>query len=122
MPAGTTLTAKVALAGERPNKTPIFVSGGSDTRGFLTRLRTQCPSSLPAQLKAEKLMIVPGTGGGIRATVSALRSVDGSKGVCFNNFSLPEGRQVRLLIKNIRRQRPEIIVRVELEALDVYVQ
>jgi hypothetical protein len=41
MPAGTTLTAKVAPAGERPNKTFIFVAGVSDTRGFLTWLRTQ---------------------------------------------------------------------------------
>jgi hypothetical protein len=44
MPAGTTLSDNIAPAGERPNKTPIFVSGVSDTRGFHTWLRTQCPS------------------------------------------------------------------------------
>jgi hypothetical protein len=103
MPAGTTLTDKVAPAGERPNKTPIFVSGVSDTRGFLTWLRTQCPSSLATQLKAEKLMIVPGTADGFRATVSALRSLDGSKGMSFHTFSVPEDRPVRLLIKNLGR-------------------
>jgi hypothetical protein len=117
MPVGTTLIDKVAPVGERPNKTPIFVSGVSDTRGFLTWLRTQCPISLWAQLKAEKLMIVPGTADGFRATVSALRSFDGSKGVSFHTFSLPEDRQVRLLIKNIGRQMPESVVREELEAL-----
>jgi hypothetical protein len=122
MPAGTTLTAKVDPAGERPNKTPILVSGVSDIRGFLTWLRTQCPSSLSAQLKAEKLMIVPGTVDGFRATVSALRSLDGSKGVSFHTFSLPEDRQVRLLIKNLGRQMPESVVREELGALGICVQ
>jgi hypothetical protein len=122
MPAGTTLTDKVAPAGERPNKTPIFVSGVSDSRGFLTWLRTQCPSSLSAQLKAEKLTIVPGTADGFRAMVSVLRSLDGSKGVSFHIFSLHKDRQVRLLIKNLGRQMPESVVREELEALGIRVQ
>jgi hypothetical protein len=122
MPAGTTLTAKVAPASERHNKTPIFVSGVCHTRGFLTWLRTQCPSSLSAQPKAEKPMIVPGTADSFRATVSALRSLDGSKGVSFHTFSLPEDRQVLLLIKNVGRQLPESVVREELEALGICAQ
>ena len=86
MPAGTT-EAGAVLAGERPNKTPVFVTGVTDTRGFLAWLRTLCPSSLSAQMKGEKVMIVPGTADGFRATVSALRSLDGSKGVTFHTFS-----------------------------------
>jgi hypothetical protein len=39
MPDGATLNAQVANtclpAGERPNKTPIFISGFRDTRAFL---------------------------------------------------------------------------------------
>jgi hypothetical protein len=38
-PDGTTLNAQVAntglLAGQRPNKTPIFISGVHDTHAFL---------------------------------------------------------------------------------------
>ena len=47
MPDGATLNAQVANtclpAGERPNKTPIFISGVRDTRAFLTWLRASCP-------------------------------------------------------------------------------
>jgi hypothetical protein len=122
MPAGTSLTDKVAPAGERPNKTPIFVSGVSDTGGFLTWLRTQCPSSFSAQLKAEKLMIVSGTADGFRATVSALQPLDGRQGVSFHTFSLPEDRQVRLIIENFGRQMPESVVHEKLDALGIRVQ
>ena len=121
MPAGATEAGAVP-AGERPNKTPVFVSGVNDTRGFLAWLRSKCPSSLSAQMKGEKLMIVPGTADGFRATVSALRSLDGSKGVTFHTFSLPEDRCVRLLVKNLGRQMPESVVREELEALGIRVQ
>ena len=121
MPAGTTEAGAVP-AGERPNKTPVFVTGVTDTRGFLAWLRTSCPSSLSAQMKGEKLMIVPGTADGFRATVSALRSLGGSKGVTFHTFSLPEDRCVRLLVKNLGRQMPESVVREELEALGIRVQ
>jgi hypothetical protein len=74
-------------AGERPNKTHVFVTGVTDTRGFLAWLRTSCPSSLSALMKGEKLMIVPGTADGFRATVSALRSLGGSNGETFHTFS-----------------------------------
>jgi len=49
------------------------------------------------------LMLVPRTAEDFRAMVSALRSIDGSKGVSFHTFSLPEDRCVRLLVKNICR-------------------
>jgi hypothetical protein len=52
-------------------------------------------------MKAEKIVIVPETADGFRATVGALRSLDGSKGVSFHTFSLPEDREVRLLITNL---------------------
>jgi hypothetical protein len=68
-------------------------------------------------MKGEKLIIVPGTADGFRATVSALRSLCGSMGVTFHTFSLPEDRCVRLLVKNLGRQMPESVVREELEAL-----
>ena len=86
MQVGTTEAGAVPK-GKRPNKTPVFVTGVTDTRGFLAWLRTLCPSSLSAQMKGEKLMIVPGTADGFRATVGALRSLDGSKGVTFHTFS-----------------------------------
>jgi hypothetical protein len=66
-------------------------------------------------------MIVPQTADGFRATVSALRSLDGSKGVRFHT-SLPEDRCVRLLIKNVGRNTPEEVVREELETLGIQVQ
>jgi hypothetical protein len=83
MPDGTTNHAQVANtclpAGQRPNKTPIFISGVRDTRAFLAWLRAACPGGLAAQLKAEKLMVVPSTADGFRAVVSALRSLDGGR-------------------------------------------
>ena len=38
-------------------------------------------------------MVVPETADDFRAAVSALRSLDVSKGVSFHTFSLPEDRQ-----------------------------
>jgi hypothetical protein len=72
----------------------------NDTRAFLTRLKATCPCSLTAQLKAEKLMVVPSTADGFRANVSARRSL-GGEGVSFHTISLPEERCVRLLVKNL---------------------
>jgi hypothetical protein len=57
-----------------------------------------------------------------RAAITALRSLDVSKGVNFNTFSLPEDRCVRLLIKNLGRGMPETVVREELEALGICVR
>jgi hypothetical protein len=82
-PDGTTTINQVATncvpAGQRRSKTPIFVTGVTDTMGFPTWLRASCPCSLTAQLKTEKLMLVPSTADGFRATVSALRSLDAWK-------------------------------------------
>ena len=127
MPDGATQSAQVtsnnaAAAAERQNKTPIYVSGVTDTRGALTWLRASCQSGFSAQIKREKLIVVPQTAEGFRATVSALRSLDGSKGVSFHNFSLPEDRCVRLLVKNLGRHMPEDVVREELENLGICVQ
>ena len=81
MPDGTSPNAQVANAclpaGQHPNKTPIFISGVTDTHAFLAWLRASCPGGLMAQLKSEKLMVVPSTANGFRAAVSALRSLDG---------------------------------------------
>jgi hypothetical protein len=105
-PDGTTqqraqVTNTCLPAVERPNKTPIFISGISDTRAFMSWLRASCPDGLTAQLKGEKLMVVPSTADSFRAVVSALRSLDGRKGVNFHTFTLPEDRCVRLLVKNL---------------------
>jgi hypothetical protein len=57
-PAGTTPdtpmeTTTVVPAGER-RKTPIYVSGVTETRGFLAWLRESCPSGHSAQMKGER--------------------------------------------------------------------
>ena len=96
MPDGATSSAHVTNAcipaGQRPNRTPIFISGVTDTRAFLAWLRASCPGGLPAQLKADKLMVVPSTADGFRVVVSALRSLDGKDGVSFHTFTLPDDR------------------------------
>jgi hypothetical protein len=48
-------------------------------------------------------MVVPSTADGFRAVVSVLRSLDKGEGVSFHNFTLPEDRCVRLLIKQLGR-------------------
>jgi len=125
IPDGTTASAYVTNtcipAGDRPNKTPIFISGVRDTRAILTWLRASCPGAQTAQLKAEKLMVVPSTANGFRATVSALRSLDGG-GCEFPHFTPPEDRFARLLVKNLGSGMHESVVREELESLDIRVQ
>jgi hypothetical protein len=64
MLAGTTPdtpmeTTTVITAGERNNKTPVYVTGITDTRGFMAWLRESCLSGLSAQMKGERLMLVP---------------------------------------------------------------
>jgi len=71
--------------------------------------------------KGERLLLVPGIPDGFRATVNALRSRDGSKGVSFHTFCLKENR-LRLLVKTLGRQMPGEVVREELEALGICVQ
>jgi hypothetical protein len=64
-PVGNTPHAQVTNtclpAGERPNKTPIFITDASDTHTFMAWLRVSCPGCLKAQLKGENLMVVPST-------------------------------------------------------------
>jgi len=104
MPDGTTPNGQVTnaclTAGQRPNKTPIFISGFIDNRALLAWLRAFCPGGLMAQLKIENLMVVPSTADEFRAVVSALHSLDGKDGVSFHNFTLPEDRCARILVKN----------------------
>jgi len=80
MPDGTTTSAHVTntciRAEERPNKTPIFISGIRGTRAFLVRLRASYPGGLTARLMAKKLMVVPSTANGFRPAISAMRSLD----------------------------------------------
>jgi len=126
MPDGTTSNAQVANAcqpaGELPNKTLIFISGVSDNPSFLTWLRASCPGDLMAQLKGEKLMVVPLTAVGFRAAVSALRSVHLKDGVSFHTFTLPDDRCALLLLKNLGRGMPDSVVREKLESLNIRVQ
>lgn len=124
---GTTISAQVASnsaapAAERQNKTPIYVSRVTDTPSFLTLYRVSCESGLSARIKGEKLMLVSRIAEGFRATVNALRSLDGSMGVSFHTFSLPEDRCVRLLVKNPGRNMPEDVVREEMENLGICAQ
>ena len=113
-PDGTTHHAHVVNtcpeAGDRSNKTPIFISGFGDVRSFLAWLRASCLGGLTAQLKSEKLMVVPSTADGFRATVSALRSLDGKEGVRFHTFS-PRRTAVLLLLKTLVWGMPESVVR-----------
>jgi hypothetical protein len=127
MPDGATTNAQVATSssapiGERQNKAPVYVTGVTDTRVFLTWLRASCQRGLLAQMKGDRLMLVPRNAQGFRATVSALRSLDESKGVSFHTFSLPEDRCVRLLVKDLGRNMPADVVREELEGLGICVQ
>jgi len=77
-------------AGERPNKIPIFISGVCDTCAFLAWLRASGLGGLTAQLKSEKLMVVPSTANGFRAAFSALLSLDGG-GFKFTHLHTPGG-------------------------------
>jgi len=118
-----TQVANVCLPAEgRPNKTPIFISGVSDARSFLPWLRATCTGGLMAQLNGEKLVVVPSTADGLRATVSVLRSLGGKGGVSFHTFILPEDRCARLLVNDLSRVMPDSVVKEELESLNIRVQ
>ena len=73
MPNGNTSIAQVANAcipaGERINKTLLFISVASDIRSFLAWFWVSCPGGLMAQLNGEKLMIVPLPTDGFRAVL-----------------------------------------------------
>jgi hypothetical protein len=73
-------------------------------------------------MKGERLMVFPGTADDIRAAITALRSLDVSKGVSFHTFSFPEDRCMRLRIKNLGRGMPETVMREERDALGIFVQ
>jgi hypothetical protein len=77
-----------------------------DSHGFFVWLRESCLSSLLAQMKGERLMLVTKTSDGFRAKESALRSLDGGRDVSFHSFSLQEDRCVQLLLKNFSKRMP----------------
>ena len=120
--ATTSAPAAPVPLGQRRNRTPAFITGVTDIRGFLAWLRSRCPKSLTAQMKGEKLMVVPGTADDFRAAFTVISLLDVSKGESFHTFSLPEDRCARLLIKNFGRRMHEDVVREELEALGILVQ
>jgi hypothetical protein len=92
-PAGTTSSSAAPVpAGQRTNRTSVFITGVTDTRGFLAWLRSRCLKGLTAQMKGENLM-VPET-----------------------------ADRCARLIKNLGRSIPEMVVRGELEALGICVQ
>jgi hypothetical protein len=122
-PVGTTSAPAAPVPpGQRRNRTPVFITGVTDIRGFLVWLRSRCPKSLTAQMKGESLMVLPETADDFRPAVSALRPLDASKGVSFLTFSLPEDSCARLLTKNLGRRMPEDVVGEELGALGICVQ
>jgi hypothetical protein len=67
-------------------------------------------------------MVVLETADDFWAAVSALTSLEVSKGVSFHTFSLPVDRCARLLIKNLGRRMHEDVIREELGALGICVQ
>jgi hypothetical protein len=78
-------------------------------------------SGLSVQIKEEKLMLAPRTAERFRATVSVLRSLDGSKGVSFHT-SVLQDHFMRPLVKNLGRHMPENVVRKKLDNLGICVQ
>jgi hypothetical protein len=55
------------------------------------------------------------TADGFRATVIALRSLDGNKGLSLRTFCLLDDGCVRLLIKNLDRKMHKVVVREKLK-------
>jgi len=72
-----------------------------------------------AQLKIEKLMVVPSTADAFTGAVSALRYLDTEENVSFHTFTLPEDRGARILVKKLCRCMPEGVVREGLESLKI---
>lgn len=66
-------------------------------------------------MRGESRVLYPRTADGFRATVSALRSLDGSKGVSVHTFPLPENPCVRLLINNLGKEIPWYVFGGELK-------
>jgi hypothetical protein len=100
MPDGTTNRAQVANtclpAGERRNKTLIFISGVRDARVFLVWLRASCPGGLTAQLKAEKLMVVPSKANCFRAVGAILSCLVSILELCGDRLYLSTGRELHM--------------------------
>ena len=59
---------------------------------------------------------------GFRATISGLRSLDGSKRVSFHTICLPDNCCLRLLTKNFDRKLSEDVASEEVEVLSIHLQ
>jgi len=125
-PDGTTHHAQVANtclpAGERPNKTPVFISGFGDARSFLACVAGDLPWRSDGPTKGREVDGRPINRRRVQSSVSAVRSLDGKEGVRFHTFTLTEDRCVRILVKSLGWGMPENVVRKELESLKIRVQ
>lgn len=125
-PDGSTHHVHVAkaclIAGNGPNKKPIFIPGVSKIRIFLAWLQVSCSCGLIAHRKGEKLLVVPSTTDGFRAAVGALRSLDGKDGVSSHTFILPKESCLLFLVKKPEIVIPEKFVWEELESQYIRVQ
>jgi hypothetical protein len=101
MPYGTTLSAQGVTNGRirTAKQEPCLRLRG---HGHARLLIDSGQSGLSAEIKEKKPMLVPRTAEDFSATVSAMRSLDESKGVNFHT-SFRENGRVRLLVKNLGR-------------------
>lgn len=67
-------------------------------------------------------MLVRETADGFKAIIGALRSLDKSKCVSADTFSLPEDRCVNLLLKSLGKRMPEAESRKKLEVMHINAQ
>ena len=92
-PDNTTLKAQETNtclpAGERPNKTPSFFSEIREARTFVAWLRVSCHGGLKAQLKPEKLIVVPSTANIFRSLSQLTAFPYEGEDVSFQTFMIP---------------------------------
>jgi hypothetical protein len=86
-------------------------------RKVFTWYRSITPHRELSAEKGKRLMIVLRSAGGFKAAISPLVFLDGSKGVSFHTFRLPEDSGVRMFFKNLGRHKPEDVLRDVLDAL-----
>ena len=83
------------------NKTLLFVTRVVYVAIFLRWLKQQTGGDGSARMQGDKLVLVPNIADCFSATVRVLRSIDPSNEVAFHNYSLPEDRCPRFLIKDL---------------------
>jgi hypothetical protein len=125
-PEGTTFTAAQVEGrvppGERRNKTPLYVSGVSNTRKFLEWIREKTASKLLAQMRGETFMLVPeiaeGLPGHYWCPAVPRRGQWGELSLFFS----PGGPMHSPTAEERRQARARIRYQEELEALSISVQ